>query len=187
MIIIKTPEDIKILREGGKLHAEILEKLARMVKPSVSARELNERADELIKENGDKSAFLDYKPYGAKRPYPASLCVSVNDEVVHGIPNEGDKILNEGDIVSLDLGIIHKGLITDAAITVPVGTVNAVVGKLLSVTQKALMEGIKAARGGSRVGDISHAIEKIGLEAQEKAAPENTEAMEEPNAHQQNS
>jgi len=165
MIKLKTPKDIAILCEGGKRHAFILRELAKMVKPGVTAKELNDRADELIKAEGDKSAFLNYKPYGAKRPYPASLCVSVNDEVVHGIPNEGNKILKEGDIVSLDLGLIHKGLITDAAITVPVGRVSKEVGKLLSVTQEALIEGIKAARGGNRVGDISNAIQKIGQKA----------------------
>ncbi len=161
MITIKTKEDIAILREGGKRHAEILRQLATMVKPGVHSSELEAHARELISDGGDKSAFLDYTPVGSKRPYPAALCVSVNDEVVHGIPNEKDKILKEGDIVSLDLGLVHKGLITDAAITVPVGKISPELEKLLEVTKKAMMIGIKAAKGGKRVGDIGNAIERV--------------------------
>ena len=103
-------------------------------------------------------AFLNYQPEGAKYPYPASLCVSVNDEVVHGIPSE-ERILKEGDIVGLDLGLKHKNLFTDMAITVPVGKIDKESAKLLDVTQRALAKGISAARGGNTVGDISHAVE----------------------------
>ena len=162
MITTKSKEDIAILREGGKRHAAILKQLASMVKPGLHVQALEDRARELIAEGGDTAAFLDYTPYGAKRPYPAALCVSVNDEVVHGIPNEGDKVLNEGDIVSLDLGLINKGLITDAAVTVPVGKVSAEMKELLETTQAALMAGIKAAKGGKKVGDVSVAIERLG-------------------------
>ena len=101
--------------------AEIMKAVLQAVKPGVEAVRLNNLAYEMAIEKGDKPAFLNYKPYSAKRPYPASLCVSVNDEIVHGIPNEGGKILKEGDIVSLDMGLVHKGLITDMAVTVPVG------------------------------------------------------------------
>ncbi|MDE1975404.1 MAG: type I methionyl aminopeptidase [Patescibacteria group bacterium] len=163
MIMIKTKEDIAILREGGKRHAEIMRELAAMVKPGVTAAELNARADELIKAGGDKSAFLDYMPAGAPRPFPASLCVSVNDEVVHGIPNEDEKILKEGDIVTLDLGLVHRGMITDMAVTVPVGKVGPELEKLMETTKKALMAGIKAAKGGKRVGDISASVERVGV------------------------
>jgi len=163
MITIKTKEDIAILREGGKRHAAILKELAAMVRPGLHAHELDARAAELIAEGGDTSAFLNYTPYGAPRAYPATLCVSINDEIVHGIPTEGDKVLKEGDIVSLDLGIIHKKLITDAAITVPVGKIVPEVQELLDTTKKALMVGIAAAKGGKRVGDISSAIERIGV------------------------
>ncbi len=163
MISIKTKQDISILREGGKRHAFILKAIANMVKPGVSALDLELEAQKLIREGGDKAAFLNYKPSGAKRPYPAALCVSINDEVVHGIPNEKEKILKEGDIVSLDLGLVHKGLITDAAVTVPVGNVSKDASRLLAVTKEALMAGIRAAKGGKRVGDISSAIEKIGV------------------------
>ncbi|MFA6601737.1 MAG: type I methionyl aminopeptidase [Candidatus Paceibacterota bacterium] len=163
MIKLKTKEEIAILREGGKRHAAILASLAQAVRPGVSSQDLEDLARKLISEGGDEAAFLDYKPSGAKRPYPAALCVSVNDEIVHGIPNETVKILKEGDIVSLDLGLIHKGLITDAAITVPVGKISSELEKLLEATKKALAMGIKAAKGGKRVGDIGNAISKVAL------------------------
>ena len=165
MIRIKTKEDIAILREGGKRHAFILKELASMVRPGLHTSELNTRVEQLVAEGGDKAAFLNYQPYGAKRPYPASVCISVNDEIVHGIPTENDRELKEGDIVSIDFGLVHKGLITDAAVTVPVGTVSPECARLLSVTKEALMAGIKAAKGGRRVGDISSAIERIGVAA----------------------
>jgi methionyl aminopeptidase len=159
MIRLKSKEDIAILREGGKRHAAILRELAQMVKPGLRTDELNDRANALIAEGGDKAAFLEYKPRGAARPYPASVCVSVNDEVVHGIPNEKPKILKEGDIVSIDLGLIHKGLVTDMAVTVPVGKVSDELIKLMAITKEALLSGIKAAKGGKRISDISTAIE----------------------------
>ena len=160
MIIIKTPEEIKILREGGKRLATVLFKVKEIVKPGISTWELDKYAEKLIKEMGDYPAFLNYQPEGADFAYPASLCVSVNNEVVHGIPNKG-KILQEGDIVSLDLGLKHKNLFTDMAITVPVGEVSASSQKLMEVTEKALEIGINAAQGGYRVGDISNAIESF--------------------------
>lgn len=163
MITIKKKEDIQIMREGGKRHAEILEHLKGMIRPGMNARALDEEAHRLILENGDTPAFLNYQPSGANRPFPASLCVSINDEIVHGIPNEVEKVLKEGDIVSIDLGLIHKGLITDSAITVVVGNAKKEVVQLVEATQKALMAGIKAAKGGNRVGDIGVAIERIAI------------------------
>src|SRR6266576_414886 len=131
MINIKTQEEIAILREGGKRHAYILSELEKKVKPGISTNDLEIFAKELIKEGGDTAAFLDYTPRGAKRPYPAALCVSINNEIVHGIPNEKPTILQEGDVVSLDLGLVHEGLITDSAITVVVGKISEVNRKLL--------------------------------------------------------
>jgi len=163
MIKIKTKEEIQILREGGKRHAEILSALKAMIRPGVSTKALEEESRRLIAEGGDTSAFLNYQPNGASRPFPASLCVSINDEVVHGIPNEKEKILNEGDIVSIDLGLIHKGMITDAAITVPVGKISKELELLLETTEKALMAGIKAAKGGKTTGDIGVAIERMAI------------------------
>jgi methionyl aminopeptidase len=161
MITIKTEKDIEILREGGHRLAEILQALSKKVAPGVSTAELNDLAHEMTLANGDKAAFLNYHPYGAGRPFPATLCVSVNDEIVHGIPNENPIILKEGDIVSLDMGLIHKGLITDAAITVPVGEISPEVQKLINITKEALAVAIKAARPGHHIGDIGFAIEKL--------------------------
>ncbi len=158
MIIIKTKEEIEILREGGKHLAQVLEKLKDKVAPGVSTKELDEYAFKFIKELGDIPAFLNYRPEGAMIPFPATLCVSVNDEVVHGIPSK-DRILQEGDIVSLDLGVKHKGLFTDSAITVPVGEVEPSSITLMEVTKEALHVGIDVARAGNTTGDIGAAIE----------------------------
>jgi len=160
-ITIKTKEDIKNLREGGRRLAEIVEKLARAVHPGVSSLELNALAEKLTREGGDEPAFLNYKPYGAAKPYPASLCVSINDEVVHGIPNSKEKILKEGDVVSLDMGLKHKNLFTDMAVTVAVGKIDPETQKLLDVTRESLERGIAAAKAGARVGDISYAVESF--------------------------
>ncbi len=157
-IIIKTKEEIEILREGGKRLATVLYKVKEKVKPGISTKDLDDYTFKLIKEIGDEPAFLNYRPEGAEFPYPASICVSVNNEVVHGIPST-KRILQEGDIVSLDLGLKHKGLYTDMAITVPVGEISPASKKLIEVTEKSLEVGINAAEGGNRVGDISHAIE----------------------------
>jgi len=163
VITIKTKEDIRILREGGRRHAAILRELAAMVTPGLDVQELEDKARQLIAAGGDRSAFLDYTPAGSDRPYPAALCVSVNDEIVHGIPNEREKILREGDIVSLDLGLVHQGLITDAAITVPVGKISPELAQLLEVTEKAMYAGIKAAKDGKHVGDIGNVISRAAL------------------------
>lgn len=162
-ITIKTKEEVAILREGGKRHAQIMKKLIDMVKPGITTNELDQEAARLVKEGGDTAAFLDYMPYGADRPYPATLCVSLNDEVVHGIPNEVDRVLKEGDIVSLDLGLVHKGMFTDMAVTVPVGKISIDAQKLLDTTKEALMLGIKAAKGGKNVGDIGEAVERHAI------------------------
>ena len=119
MIRPKKPEDIEKLRIGGKHHSEILKKLAKKAVPGASSTDLNEEAERLLKEYGDKAAFLGYRPENARRPFPATLCVSVNEVIVHGIPNENPITLEDGDIVTIDLGLSHKGMITDAAITVP--------------------------------------------------------------------
>ena len=159
-IIIKTPEQIEKIREGGKILAEIMNKIAKKVKPGISTYELDRYAYELIKENGDIPAFLNYRPEGAEKPFPASLCTSVNNEIVHGIPSKS-KILKEGDIISLDLGLKHDGYFTDHAKTVAVGKISNRDSDLLEATKKALEIGIWAARGGATVGDIGHAIESF--------------------------
>lgn len=158
-ISIKTKKEIELLREGGKRLAGVLAKLAAEVKPGVSTAFLNALAEKLIEDGGDIPSFLGYAPSGAKRPFPAALCVSINDEVVHGIPNETEKLIKEGDIVTLDAGLIHEGLFTDSAVTVGVGKIDAKAKKLIDTTKKALAVGIKAVRAGATTGDIGFAIE----------------------------
>lgn len=158
MIKLKSQTEIETMREGGKRHAEILRELAKLCTPGTSTLILEEEALRMIKEGGDKPAFLGYTPEGAKRAYPAALCVSINDEIVHGIPNEPGRILEDGDIASIDLGLTHGGLITDAAITVAVGAVDDESKRLIEATKKALNAGIKEAVGGNTVGDIGSAI-----------------------------
>ncbi len=157
---IKNEQEKQDLIDGGKRLGEILRALRDTVAPGITAEELDDMAEHLIREGGDEPSFLGYTPEGADRPYPATLCVSINEEVVHGIPNESVKTLKEGDIVGLDLGLTHNGIVVDAAITVPVGNIDAKSRKLLSATEAALVAGIHAARPGKHVGDIGNAIEE---------------------------
>lgn len=154
---IKTEEEIEILREGGKRLAAILCAVRDAVKPGVTTRELDQLAERLTREGGDVPAFLNYTPEGARSAYPGTLCVSVNDEVVHGI--KSGRTLLEGDIIGIDMGIQHGGLFTDSALSVPAGKIDDNAKKLLQVTEIALTEGIKMARAGNTIGDIGHAIE----------------------------
>lgn len=158
-MIIRTPEEREGIIESGKRLGAILEKVAANVAPGVSTKDLDSYARELILAGGDLAVFEGYSSGKGVRPYPAALCVSVNDEVVHGIPNEEPRILRDGDIVALDIGLAHKGFVTDTALTVAVGKSSAQDRSLMSVTQAALEAGIAAARPGNRIGDISHAIE----------------------------
>jgi methionyl aminopeptidase len=167
MVTKKTSQEIEILREGGRRLAIILRAVAMEVKPGVRTDYLNAKAEELIANYGDTAAFLNYTPKGVPRPYPASLCVSINDEVVHGIPNENPKVLKEGDVVSLDLGLIHKKMITDHAVTASVGKISEDAQKLIDITKKALEVGIKAVKPGKKTGDIGFAIEEY-IKKQEK-------------------
>lgn len=157
-MIVRTEEERRNIIESGRRLASILETLEKMVAPGVSTNDLEDVAMRMILEGGDEAPFKNYTPEGAHRPFPAALCVSVNEEVVHGIPNEDARILKEGDIVSLDFGVRHNGLITDSAVTVPVGKVSKEALALIASTEFALEEGIKAAVVGNRIGDISHAI-----------------------------
>lgn len=160
-IQLKSLKEIETLQEGGKRHAEILRALVAMVKPGVTTLALEEEARRLIEEGGDKAAFLGYTPSGARRPFPAALCVSINEEIVHGIPNEIERIIQDGDIVSLDLGLSHGGLITDSAITVGAGNIDDESRELIKATETALKAGIAAALPGNHIGDIGFAIEKV--------------------------
>ena len=157
---IKNDTERVSLIEGGKRLAVVLRALKEKVAPGVTSKKLDDLAEQLIREGGDEPCFLGYTPEGANRPYPAALCVSINDEVVHGIPNESIKVLKDGDIVGLDLGLAHNGVIVDAAITVPVGEVDEITRKLLVATDSALTAGIKQAKVGNHIGDVSSAIQK---------------------------
>lgn len=159
-MIIKSEKQRVALIEAGRRLGVILQHVAAKVAPGVSAEELDDMAEQLIRDGGDEPAFLAYTPEGATRPYPATLCVSVNEEVVHGIPNESKKILKQGDIVGLDLGLVHEGIIVDAAVTVPVGETDSASHALMRATEEALAAGIEAAKVGGHIGDISNAIEK---------------------------
>lgn len=159
MAKIKTQEEIAIIREAGKRLARILHAAGAMVRPGMTTKELDTFVESEIRKGGDEPAFLNYKPAGASRPYPATLCISINDEAVHGIPRE-DRALREGDIVSLDAGLIHEGLVADMCVTVSVGKIDDAGKKLIEGTKKALIAGVRAAKGGAHVGDIGAAIEE---------------------------
>lgn len=159
MIIIKTESEIARLRKGGPILARILREVAKKVVPGITTKELDVYAHELIMKSGHTPAFLNYKPEGATYPYPASLITSINAEVVHGIP--GDRVLKEGDIISLDLGLNYEGVFLDHAITVPVGGCSAKSKMLMSATKEALEAGIEAIVPGARLGDIGWAIESV--------------------------
>jgi methionyl aminopeptidase len=149
--ILKSSEEVAMMRKVGRIVAVVLQKLREEVKPGIKTRRLDAVAVEELSRLGARASFKGY------RGYPASLCVSINDEIVHGIP--GDRVLNEGDIVSLDFGAYLDGFHGDAAITVGVGEISPVAKKLMEVTESALMQGIKAARGGVNLGDVSAVIQ----------------------------
>lgn len=160
MISIKTPEEIIILREGGRRLASILRELEEMVHIGVSSVYLEMQARELCKKYEGTPAFMGYTPRGAKRPFPAALCLSINNVVVHGIPHETEYIIKDGDLVTLDMGLIYKNLITDSAITIGVGNLDIKARKLIEAGANCLESGILAAQVGKKTGDIGHAIQE---------------------------
>lgn len=151
MIILKSNREIDLMREAGRIVAIALEKIRASVKPGITTAELDRIAEEVIKEHGARPLF---KGYGG---FPASICTSVNEEVVHGIP--GLRVLNSGDIISIDVGAEKNGYCGDAALTLPVGEVSEEALRLLKVTKTALEKGIEKASPGNRLTDISHAIQ----------------------------
>jgi methionyl aminopeptidase len=159
MIHLKTEKDLLLLRESGRRLARIIGELSLAVRSGVSTRELDTLAERLIVAGGDRSAFKHYQPEGAPVPYPASLCVSINEEVVHGIPSERE--LSVGDVVTLDLGLNHQGYFTDMAVTMGVGEIAPEAEKLISATKESLMRGIAAARPGKRLGDVGSAVSAV--------------------------
>ena len=151
MIYLKTDEEIEILRENNILVSRALAEVGKNIRPGITTGELNRIADEFIRDNGAVPAFLGYQGY------PASACISVNEQVVHGIP--GDRVIEEGDIVSVDLGTYMKGFVGDSAYTFAVGEVSKEARQLLDVTKEALRRGAAQAKAGNRIGDISAAVQ----------------------------
>lgn len=158
MPLLKKPSDIETMAEGGAKLARVLKALASQVRPGITTNDIDRATRELIAAEGAIPAFLGYKPYGAKEAYPAAICTSVNDVVVHGIP--GGEVLTEGDIVKLDLGLVWQGWYLDSAVTVPVGKVSKEAARLMHITQEALAIGIRAAQPGATLGDIGSAIQQ---------------------------
>lgn len=152
MVILRTPAEIEQMRRAGSLVGQVLEKLREHVAPGVSTRELDAIAENMIRSRGGVPSFKGY------RGYPASICASVNNEIIHGIP--GDRMLVDGDIISIDCGAMLGGYHGDAAMTFPVGPVSAEAEKLMTVTREALNAGIAMARLKMRLGDIGNAIQR---------------------------
>ena len=150
-VTIKSAREIELMREAGRLLAEVHDELAAFIRPGISTKDIDKLGEKLIRDRGCIPNFLNY------HGYPASICVSVNDEVVHGIPNK-NRILQDGDIVSLDAGLIYKGYHSDAARTHAVGTISKEAQQLIDVTRQSFFEGIKYAKAGNRLHDISNAI-----------------------------
>ena len=150
-ITIKTPREIELMREAGRILAEVHNELGKIIEPGITTLEIDKMGEKLIRSYGCEPSFLNYQGY------PASICVSVNEEVVHGIPS-AKRILKEGDIVSLDAGVIYKGYHSDAARTYGVGQITKEATQLIEVTKQCFFEGIKFAKPGNHLHDISNAI-----------------------------
>ena len=162
MITLKSAEEISLMRKASQIVAEVLVELATAVKAGVSTLELDRMAEELTLKKGARPAFKGYQPHDVM--YRHSLCVSINDEIVHGIPKAGRR-LKAGDIVGLDFGVVYQGFYGDAARTVAVGRVSERAEKLMKVTRAALYAGIEQARVGNRIGDIARAVQRTAEEA----------------------
>lgn len=154
---VKTQEEIETLRQGGKRLAAVLASIAAEARAGVATLALDMLAERLIREHGGAPIFKGYRIKEAKTPFPAAVCVSVNDEIVHGIPRP-DRILHDGDIVGIDIGMRWNRMVTDAAVTIGVGRISSEAERLIRVTREALVLGIAAARPGATIGDIGYAI-----------------------------
>lgn len=162
MIKIKTQDEIKLMKIAGRVTAEVLDIMREAVRPGISTGELDRLAEEHILANNGKPAFKNYRPSLKMRPFPGTICASVNDEIVHGIP-DFNRILQEGDILSVDVGAYVNGYCGDAACTYPVGEVSQERKKLLEVTENSLNRAIAAALKGNTLGDIGNAVESYVL------------------------
>ncbi|MBN1487183.1 MAG: type I methionyl aminopeptidase [Anaerolineae bacterium] len=157
MIILKSREDIQHLRDAGHIVAEVHALLLENIRPGVTTKELDQIAESWIRKSGATPSFLGYPP-GSRVPFPATICASVNEELVHGIP--GPRVLEEGDIITVDVGAFYKGFHGDAARTYPVGAISDEATRLLAVTRKALEISISQAIAGNRLGDISGSVQE---------------------------
>ncbi|KKP98720.1 MAG: Methionine aminopeptidase [Parcubacteria group bacterium GW2011_GWC1_38_17] len=164
MVTFKKKEEIIKLREGGKILAEILQNVAHLAKPGISTARLNEIAEELIKKFGARPSFKNFRSEKNVPPYPATLCTSINDEIVHCVPSQ-ERILKDGDILGLDLGIWYKNFCTDSAFTVAIGEISKEAQKLISTTEESLYKGIKEAVVGNTIGDIGFVISQYVQQA----------------------
>jgi methionyl aminopeptidase len=154
-VTIKSNHELELMRVAGQINAEALQAAADAAVPGATTADLNAAAEAVLKKHGVISPFYKYPgPY----PYPASTTVSVNEELVHGIP--GNRVLKEGDIVSIDCGAVYEGFVADSAITVPVGQVSKLAQELLDVTEKSLYQGIEKMQAGNRTGDVSYAVQE---------------------------
>ena len=153
-IHIKSPDELKVMRQAGRINAEIMATVKNLIQPGVSTADLNAAAEEVLKKHGCYSPFKGY----SQPPYPASICTSVNEELVHGIPSR-KRILQEGDIVSADCGTVFEGCVADSAFTAGVGEISPEAKRLLEITEGALYAAIEKMRVGNRTGDISAAIQ----------------------------
>src|SRR5512142_261752 len=151
---LKSPEELKVMRQAGRINAEILATVKSMIQPGVSTADLNAAAEAVLKKHGCYSPFKNY----GQPPYPASICTSVNEELVHGIPSK-KRILREGDIISVDSGTVLDGFVADSAITVAVGELSPEAQHLMQTTEGALAAATQEMRPGKRTGDISAAIQ----------------------------
>jgi methionyl aminopeptidase len=161
MIIIKSEKEIAIMREGGKLLGQIMEQVGKIIIPGQNTFEINKLARELVFDIGGIPIFEGYGEPG--NAYPAAICASINNEIVHGIPKK-ERIICEGDLVKIDIGMRYKGLITDMARTFPVGKVSSSAQNLLDVTKKCLEEGIKTIKVGAKLSDYGKAVERYAKE-----------------------
>jgi methionyl aminopeptidase len=153
-IHIKSPGEITIMRQAGRINAEILATVKNLIQPGVSTADLNAAAEEVLKKHGCYSPFKGY----SQPPYPASICTSVNEELVHGIPSK-KRILREGDIISVDCGTVYEGFVGDSALTFAVGEISPLAKRLMEITEGALFAAIDKMRVGNRTGDISATIQ----------------------------
>jgi methionyl aminopeptidase len=160
MINVKSRAEIEKMRQASRIVAQALDEVSAAVRPGITTAELDAIAAAVVKRAGATSSFKGYSNQSGVPPFPATICASVNEELVHGIPNS-KRVLVEGDIISIDMGAIWEGYHGDAAITVPVGTISPETRRLLDCTQRSLFAGIAAAKGGGRLGDISYAIQEV--------------------------